>query len=304
MMRHAAICLGLVACGGGGGSADIDAAPDVPDAGSDALLRVVTPDVEIQPAEEITYCYYFDMPNTDEVGVKRWASTMTPGSHHLILFMAGPNAPAAGTMIPDCDGFALGDEWTYSAQTPTNSADMPAGVGMPVAAGQRAFLQMHYLNASDDVINAHVEVEAETYPAGTEYTRAAAYITYSQGFTVPASPDPYAVSAECSVPATAKFFGMSTHSHQYSIQTDVFDGDTNVVTSTNWEHPTVASWMDAPHYTFSTGRLRYECQYLNTSGAPVDEGSSAEFNEMCMAVGYFFPANNGSQLCVNGFVLP
>ncbi|MEZ4366414.1 MAG: hypothetical protein R2939_09020 [Kofleriaceae bacterium] len=292
----------LAACGGSS-DADVDAGPGGPDADADTTLRVVSPDIEIAPGEEITYCYYFDMPNDAEVGVRRWTSTMTPGSHHLIVFLAGSGAPAAGTLVPDCDGFGLGDEWMYSAQTPENEAVMPDGVGMPIGAGRRAFVQMHYLTASDVTLDAHVEVTAEVYPAGTAYTRAAAYITYSQGFSIPANSMGQAGDT-CAVPADAKFFAMSTHSHHYSMQTDVFDGATNILTSTSWEHPTVETWDDDPYFSFASGELTYACEYFNDTASTVYEGSSAQLNEMCMAVGYFFPAPNGPRLCVNGFVLP
>jgi len=290
------------ACGSSS-STEADAGAADVDADSSEVLRVVSPDIELQPGEEITYCYYFDMPNEAEVGVRQWSSTMTPGSHHLILFLADASAPAAGTLVPDCDGFNLGDEWTYSAQTPEQTSVLPAGTGMPVAANQRAFIQMHYLNSGDTVIEAHAELEATTYPAGTPYTRAAAYITYSQGFSIPAN-SPGSVSDTCAVPAGAKFFAMSTHSHKQSTSTEVRDGKSMVLTSANWEHPTVETWSDDPFYTFASGDLTYQCDYYNPTGTTVNEGASAEFNEMCMAVGYYFPAPQGSKLCVNGFVLP
>lgn len=295
-----ATCLAFTACGGGSSSDNPDAAETTaPDAAAGDNLTVVTPDVVIQPGQEITYCYYFDMPNTDEVAVHKWASTMTPGSHHLILYFTDSSV-AAGTLVENCNT-GISDEWTYSSQTPVNSAEMPDGVAMKVAGSQRAFMQMHYLNASDEPLTAHSVLTAEVVAAGTAYVPAAAYITYSQGFSIAAN-SPGSVSHTCTVPAGAQFFSLSTHSHQWSTDVTVMDGANMVLATDNWEHPEVKTW-DQPYYTFASGKLSYECNYFNGSNVPVNEGSSAQTNEMCMAVGYFFPAPTGSKLCVNDFLI-
>jgi hypothetical protein len=241
------------------------------------------------------------MPNTTDVAVKRWASEMSGGSHHLILYFTDDDSIEPGTLTPNCDTQAISDRWTYSAQTAANSAAMPDGVGMGVAAGQRAYVQLHYLNAGDEDVVANATITAELFPAGAEFTPAAAYITYAQGFSVPAG-QASTVEHTCAVPSDAQFFGMSTHSHKRSTATAVFDGASTLLTSDDWEHPTVVAW-DAPFYAFDSGELTYRCEYFNDTGAAIDEGPSAQDNEMCMAVGYFFPADE-PVLCVNNFVIP
>jgi hypothetical protein len=293
--------LALAGCGGGGTAADddtdVDAGGDPPAEG----FRIQTPPIVIEAGQEVTYCYYTTIPTTRAMGVKKWSSVMTPGSHHLILFFHSGNQ-ADGTITRDCGitGGGLGVPfWMYSAQTPTQESPMPAGVGMTVPAGQKAFVQMHYLNTSDAPIMANVTIDAEAYPEAATYTPAAAFVTFHTGIDIP----PHSTgSAEgnCGVPAGAKFFAMSTHSHHFSTRTEVKDGAAMVFESTSWDHPGAATWSAEPFYSFASGRLSYRCEYNNTSGNRVRTGDSAATDEMCMAVGYFFPANQ-ARFCLSGF---
>jgi hypothetical protein len=76
-----------------------------------------------------------------------------------------------------------------------------------------------------------------------------------------------------------------------------------VFESDNWEHPGVARWTHDPFFSFVSNRLTYYCEYDNTgNSSAVREGASAKTNEMCMAVGYFFPATT-AKICLNSTVV-
>ena len=186
---------GLAACGTDSGAGDDDTSADAGTVDGDpppptSGFQIRTPDIEIGAGQEVTYCYYTTIDTTDAVGVKRWTSSMTPGSHHLILYFTNDQQQPDGTLTQDCGVTGSGLNfpiWTYSAQSPENEALMPDGVGMSVGAHQHAFVQMHYLNTNPSApITAHVSINAETYEPGTSYQRAAAYITYNTSINVPA----------------------------------------------------------------------------------------------------------------------
>src|ERR1043165_8510289 len=92
---------------GGGGGSDPDAA--VPTDGSAApapAFRITTPDVPLNPGDEVTFCYYFQTPNTAELSIKRWASHMSPGSHDLVAFLTPTMLQHPGTMSTEACGFS------------------------------------------------------------------------------------------------------------------------------------------------------------------------------------------------------
>jgi hypothetical protein len=287
---------------------------DAPGTGStdEPAFKVVSPDLHIAAGQEIVYCYYFHMPNTATVAIQKWVSDMTPGSHHMILYFTDTPAQPDGT-VNTCESGGAGiiPVWTYASQTPHQESAMPAddGTGTPlaqeIAPGQAAYLQMHYLNASDAAITVHVEIDAFGYAPGTRYVKTAPYITYNSSISIPPGATNHVETQTCNVPAGIRFWSMSTHAHKQSVHTDVKDGDAVLFQSTDWEHPGGVQWSAPSYYSFASGKLTYECTYANVkdnAGITVVDGPSAATNEMCMAVGYFFPANT-SRMCLNNLLV-
>jgi len=308
-------CLFLVACGGGGGTSD-NMGDDTPMPDANTIdppargFQIVTPDIMIMPLQEITYCYYFRTPNTEPMAIKKWVSQMTPGSHHLIMFTTGnTDKMPPGTMTAVNCGFGAAGQsvpnWTYSAQTPDASMQLPLddGTGKPLAidipANSAGFVQMHYYNPGDTPITAHVTINAEALDAGAPYTKTAAYITYDGSISIDPGETNHVESQDCGVPADSKFWLMSTHAHKQAIKTEVLDGTDQVFMSTDWEHPGAQAWMASPFRTFASGKVTSRCTYNNPTGRVITDGDSAATDEMCMASGYYFPATK-SLICFNG----
>lgn len=313
-MRTSLACVllssSLVACGSSGngpiGDDDVpaDSNPDLPPP-PDRGFRVVSPDITIEPGQEITYCYYFRTPNTEKLAIKQWKSDMTPGSHHMIMYTTQSDAQPVGTVSSQDCGLGTGGSlnipaWTYSAQTPTAEISFPTddGAGKPlaqeIAPNTPAFFQMHYLNATDQPIQAHVTLDAYALEASASYTQTSPFITFAGDLSIPPGATNFVEARGATPAAGTKFWMMSTHSHKQSVKTRVLDGTTEVFTSTDWEHPGASTFMTPTEfYTFQTGKLTYECTYDNTgsnANRTVKTGDSAEFDEMCMASGYAFPA--------------
>ena len=130
-----AIFAGLVcfvlACGGS--TPFVDGGLAAPDS-----FSVSSPDLTIGPGQEKTFCYYTKLTNPQPFGVRRFESTMSPGSHHLIVFSLKSEARPLGT-LEECSfprgGFGSSRTipvWLYAAQSPEASIDLPAGVGTTV----------------------------------------------------------------------------------------------------------------------------------------------------------------------------
>jgi hypothetical protein len=311
----------LVACGNSGGSmppgGDDDNMPDAGTPGDNPAFEVVSKDAMLAPGEQITYCYFFHTSNTTDVLINRWVSDMTPASHHAILFLnPGGNQPADGTLDTSGCGGLNGTSapiWTYATQTAHQEEILPTddGNGKPlaqkIAANTPAVFQLHYLNATDNPIAAHIDLKAYALAPGAAYTQTDAYVTYNNDISVPAGATNFKVAASCPLPSGVKFWTMSTHSHKQSAETSVSDGTSMLFQSTDWEHPGAMNWGSNPFYTFTATKLSWECTYNNNAPPPycdqggpaadcsnadvtVKAGQSAVTNEMCMATGYFFPA--------------
>jgi hypothetical protein len=239
---------------------------------------------------------------------------MTPGSsHHFIAYQVGPGSssqfgfsfPAQpdGTLQPCMFG---GGQWLYATSTPGQVIEMkmPDGVGLPMPAGAQIMLNMHFINPSSAPAYPQVKMNV-LYAKNVQY-KAAAMVSFNTQINVPAAtasgPGKQTVSGSCTAPTGSKFFVLTTHTHKHGVDTRVnyVSGGvtTNLVNTTDWEHPDVALWNRPDFLTVRSGdSFTYSCSYVNDGSSPVVVGETAASNEMCMAIGYYFPA--GSARCSN-----
>lgn len=287
-------------CGWGAGSA---ACPG---------FQISSPDVAIDPGEEITYCYYVRTPNAAAIGIKRWELTLGPTVHDAALFatydFAGDPADRQppGTMAStDCGLLAAGTRanWVFGAHASGQELLMPTddGAGSPLAmevlADQPMFLRIHFMNLTDTAIVDAVTLMAEALPAATSYTPTASYMTYSTDISVGAGQTGSSTHT-CGVPPGVQFWWLSTETHKFATQTKLQDGAVVLLTNTDWEAPVIATYS-APTFLDITaiGGLTYHCEYQNFTGGVVVTGDGPN-DENCSAIGYFFPATQ-SYICFN-----
>jgi len=287
-------------CGGSGTTGDdIPPGDDVVDPPAEGF-QLVSPDITLAPGEEVTKCWYFQTPNTVDKAITKWESTMAPGSHHMIVFFSTGMQQPPGTIVDNCGFAGQGGTtavWTYSAQTVHAHQQLPDGVGMKLVAGQYGFIQMHYINTTDADLVAHVTLNVNTYVDGTQYVPAAPYITFHNEISIPPNSDA-TFSGSCDVPADKDFYQLGTHAHKQATHMQVEDGTSMVYQTDSWSDAVGAEWLGAPFQRFTSGKLNYSCDYHNPTGRTITTGDSADTDEMCMAVGYLFPADRPT-LCVH-----
>jgi hypothetical protein len=177
---------------------------------------------------------------------------------------------------------------------------LPEDIAIPLIAQQPVLVNMHYINQTEAPITADVHVDLTAFPATTHYHEAHAYVTFNDQIDI-APGATGSVSGTCDVDPDVKFVALTTHSHRYTTSAEVLDGTAQVLETLDWEHATVNRYAD-PYLQFASGKLTYRCSYHNTTDQPLTTGESALTNEMCMAVGLFFPASR-DHYCLNSFTL-
>jgi Copper type II ascorbate-dependent monooxygenase, C-terminal domain len=284
-----------------------DLAP--PAAGQGFQIATVPGSITVQPGQEQFLCYYKTLPNTAEVDVGEYDSWMTPGSsHHFITYQVGTGVIGGTGSQPDgtLQTCAFGGgTWMYATSVSGQiiSMKMPDGVGLPLAAGTQVMLNMHFINPGSTPVYPQVKLNL-LYVQNIKY-KAAAMVSFNTSINVPAAtsagPGVQTVKGTCTAPSGANFFLMSTHTHKHATAADVNyiskGVTTNIVHTTDWEHPSVGVWNSPNFLTVQSGdSFTYSCTYSNSGSAAVTVGETAASNEMCMAIGYYFPAGNASCL--------
>lgn len=275
-------------------------------------FQVQTPEIAVAPGEDTTYCYFFRAPNTDTLGIRRWASTMSAGMHHLIVYATYDSGwnPAErqppGTLTQGSCGLFDGGlaGWVYAAHETAQELVLPPddGAGSPVAVellpNQPLVLQMYILNTSVDPLTTSARVEAEALAPSTEFTRTATYVTTNVSLSIPPNAVGYTAEETCAAPPAVKFWWLSTRTHHFATSATVRDDATTLLVTTDWEHPTQATYDPPGFHAFSASGLTYECVYNNPTGSTIHSGDSESTDEVCMAIGYFFPATR-PMLCID-----
>jgi hypothetical protein len=263
--------------------------------------------IAVQPGAEEFLCYYRTLPNTSTINVGSYQSYMTAGSsHHFIAYQVGSGSAGAfgsepdGTLVSCAFG---GGTWMYATSLPGEIIEMkmPDGVGLPLPAGTQVMLNMHFINPGSSTAYPQVKLNLNTV-ADITYKAAAMY-SFNTSIDVPAAtssgPGTQTVSGTCTAPVGSNFFVMTSHTHKFATVTKVnylHGGQTyDIVDTTDWEHPDVGVWQAPNFLTVQAGdSFTYSCSYSNPTSMPVLVGDTAATNEMCMAIGYYFPAGNAS----------
>ena len=279
--------------------------PDASTLGTPAF-DVTTGDIQLAPGQQVVYCWYFKTPNTTQIAVNHWVADMTPGSHHMIMFVGGA-AHADGLETSGNCGFgSSGANWTYAAAIPHAELALPSddGSGKPLAQvippGAQGVFQMHYINSGDTTLMAHVHVQGYSLAPNTPFTQTDPYVTYNQDLNIPphanalASPPTSGSiwTSTCSVPAGVKFWEGTTHSHKQSVEVDVLDGSSMIYKTDNWDHPEQTLWNSSPFFTFASGKVTTICKYVNdgdNANSYITPGNDSAHAEMCMMTSYYFP---------------
>lgn len=266
-----------------------DIAP--PDA-ADGFQIVSPSSINVNPGDEQFWCYYKNVPGSGEVDISGFKSWMTKGaSHHFITFHSASGG-ADGSLV-SCP-LGSGD-WVYATSKSGMiiGMDMPAGVGLPFQAGSKLIMNMHLINTGTSPVKPVVKLNV--YFAKNIQYRAGSVFSLAANSQILVPPNgTQTVRGTCSAGAGAKFFLWTTHSHKFTTADDInyISGGktTNIVHTTDWENPGTRVWGPPDFLTTKAGdSFSYSCTYKNTLATTLTFGETAAYNEMCLAIGYYFP---------------
>ncbi|HVU04683.1 MAG TPA: hypothetical protein VHE30_23170 [Polyangiaceae bacterium] len=243
----------------------------------------------VAAGDEVYRAQNFANPIGHDVDIIESESTMAKGSHHMFAFHgASYNQDGA---IGDSTGIEFAP-YIHTAQTPEQLTRYPAGIGryLPGADGIR--LQVHYINTSDQDIQASVSLRIRYVNTDQVTFHAAEIFLNDVGVRVP--PGTSTATTTVSMPYDVKLLGAGSHMHRRAVG---FDSTTNdgreIYTTTDWNEP-VAAAFDPTIDIAQGGSITWSCTYDNQTGQTLTFGESAATNEMCIFSGVYYPAPNGA----------
>jgi hypothetical protein len=280
-------------------------------------FQVTTPQIEISPGQDVTYCYFFRTNNAGTMAIKRFTSEMGPAGKGVVFFTTTENdipaerRPIGSVSIVGCDLFyeTTRPNWRYAGYGTSDELVFPNddGEGRPLAneiePQAAGVLMMHFKNETAETVTSRVTLTAEG--VGTPiYTPTATLLSYDGSIAIPAFATGHSESLSCPIPSGAKFWNASTFAHKQAKLTLVRDGnDSPLFLSADFRNPGAARWDAPDFYTFASGSFGHACTYDNPFNRIIRNGSSQQTEEQCIGVGWFFPATR-PRLCWDGYAFP
>jgi hypothetical protein len=304
------LCLGLGACSGGS-----DPVPGVTDAGSDAApdippgtFQVEWGPLTVAPGTEDVRCVVMRLGNQLPAKIHQIHNELGALSHHYIIYTSPETeeqlepAPCSSiqNLIDPSNGLPL-----MITQKAEELLTLPDGVAFVFEAEQMLRLELHYINASDQPVDAHV-VSTFTSIAESQFQHAADLLFIGNpDIEIPAGES--MTLGPTYIPmypdfTDAKFFGFTGHQHQWGTNVTVAMaegelGPDNLVYDLpdfNWDEPETV-YHDPPLSFPAGGGFRFTCDWTNQSNSTVGFGEGVN-DEMCFFWAYYYPAT-GIKTC-------
>jgi hypothetical protein len=167
-------------------------------------------------------------------------------------------------------------------------------MGYPFVSSNGLVFDVHYLNSGSTPITAQVSIKITLAAPGTVTTHVGNIMLNNAFFSVPANvpmSNPVTESkstAPLSTPYT--IFTSWSHMHQTSLKFTASANGSVFYTETNWDTPQL--FKHTPYMQMKGGTsITWSCDYYNTTSRALGFGDSAIYNDMCIYIGQYFPAD-------------
>jgi hypothetical protein len=275
----------------GGGVVTSDAAPTMDPEIDYSKTETVTMDTfVVQPGAEVFYCQSFANPWNAQVDIKTYDLNMAVGSHHMFAFYES-NA-TNGAVAPCPEGGLTFGAFTFTSQTQVVSQTYPPTVGATIPQTTGFNMMVHYLNTTSAPINAEVALTMYVAKPNVVTNHAGVIFLNNAAISVPSTGMPVVTTSTYSLPQDVYILASSSHMHKFATNfvSTASSGQT-LYSTTQWDEPKAQPY--SPPLLLNTGTtITWSCTDVNTTGATLTFGESANTNVMCIAVDIFYPVSD------------
>lgn len=269
----------------------------------------------MDPGQELERCQMFVAP-PEGLNIVRQQIRFTPGSHHVTIYKTEYTEIPAETergvaldprVVHDCPDGPFAD-WKVSGviagtqrlEGADPMATAPEGVAMKIGPGGVLLMNVHYINASSEPVEADVRANLYTIPPEQVKVEAGTLFYYNYHILVPANGRATA-RMRCPVQKDIQIISLQSHMHRRgaSFVADLTDGAgeklEQIYTSSSWDEVPITPF-DPPLRVKAGQALDYRCHHENREARDVAEGLKTT-DEMCMLIGPYFPRDRHLENC-------
>jgi hypothetical protein len=305
-----AFAAALTACGGGETAAPAPAVLLEPPAAGQGVQYEMT--TKIDAGSEVQRCKFVRAP-PEGLAINHDQVRFTAGSHHFLLYettyAAVPTAKDDGTAVDtsgvfDCTSGPT-DGWSVTRLLGgsqngkgTSMLEFPAGVALRVKPGAVLLMNAHYINTTPSAIEPEVRINLLTIPEAEVKVEGDILFLYNP-FIKAAAAAKSEARMRCPIRSDITLTNFQSHMHARGVgyQASIVGSTAPFYTNTSWEDVPVQQFADGMKIKAGSV-IDYRCDYDNPAPNDVYQGPSAT-DEMCMAIGSFYPKDAATANCVS-----
>jgi hypothetical protein len=252
---------------------------------------------QVVPAgTESLMCQFVAMPDA-AVFVTGMSHAFSQAYHHLYVFKTDlPSLPAGSDTPIQCGSGSPNPmdhagASIYAAELGTGSMSLPAGVGLPMQAGEVLLIQSHYLNATASDIDAQASLSID-YVTEDPGAHAGAFFFYDPFIDVGIGQLGNA-AMRCAVPSDVTVLSTVAGAQERAVGFLAFDDPPSATAEDPFYQ--APGWADPLPVTATIplaagSHLRFSCAYDNTSGTiEYLQGTDPDNSEQCILSGLYYP---------------
>ncbi|MEK6607296.1 MAG: hypothetical protein AABZ30_06500 [Myxococcota bacterium] len=259
----------------------------------------------LDPGDEDTWCVEVRLDNDQPLDVHRIAATLSPQSHHMIVYRSRATVEVTAPFhcTPFVGAFTGESVPVLITQVARDEVVLPDRVAYAFEPHQMVRLEMHAINTTAEAADAVGAVTFEGLVGGVPDAYADLLFYGALDIDVPPGETGSAGPAFLPVDAGTRVFALTGHTHRFGTNVSIrkaesiLDEGAEVYAHDDWD------WEEPPSDTFDPplefaegGGFRIRCDYENTGTESVGVGESAN-DEMCFLWAYYWPSM-GYQACV------
>jgi hypothetical protein len=227
-------------------------------------------------------------------------SRYTPGSHHLLAYRSELTAiPDGMTGLLDCySSRAAAQERGayYEAQQPDEHRELPQGIAHKFQPGEVLVLEAHYINLTENDVDAHVEMVTHLIDVDAVEQEAGSIFFSNTDIDIPAH-GTARTEMSCTLTQDISLALLWSHMHSRGVKfvAETDDPEAAEALGTlyeeeDWAEPRARSYPSDPPIVLHAGSsIKFGCDFKNDTDKPFKFGLSAETGEMCILHGMYWP---------------
>ncbi len=236
---------------------------------------------------DLYWCFPLDPGIT--VATDLIAAEVVPGTpnevHHVIISRDPGGTGTSGKPATGFECNGVPGQMMYAWVPGSRPFQLPEGVGMTLAPGDKLYMQVHYHKNPSVTPSADTTMTKLYYAKATQAQHAWTVWTGTPTFTIPANTTGYKVNATCTVNGDWQLIGVAPHMHTlgtaFNTTATASAANTCLMTIPRWDFNWQGGYLLQQPLTLKSGdKIATQCTYNNNTASSVSFGESTG-DEMC-----------------------